>query len=76
MAVKTVEKYQIGWRHSKQFGVIRLIFKGGGHKHIDPLTFEDYTAMTDILRNEKPVWYDDNQALLGTFQEPVGEEES
>jgi len=57
-------------------GAIVMTFQGGGSKQIDPLTYEDYSAMVDMLRNEKPVWYDENQSLLATFHEPVGEEET
>lgn len=76
MAMEIVEKYQVAWQHSSHVGVVKLSFQGGGGKQIQPLTFEDYSAMVDMLRNEKPVWYDENQALLATFHEPVGEEET
>ncbi|MBE9594972.1 MAG: hypothetical protein IMF19_16005, partial [Proteobacteria bacterium] len=48
----------------------------GGESHkIDYLSYEDYSAMVDMLRNEKSIWYDENRSLLATYKEPVGEEE-
>jgi len=73
---KDVESYQVGWKHDGKYGIIVLFFEGGGSHQIDYLSYEDYSAMVDMLRNEKPVWYDENRALLATYKEPVGEEET
>ncbi len=68
MAKKVVEKYQVGWNHTSQVGFVVLIFEGG-RKQVGPLSYEDYSAMVDILRNEEVVLYDEDQALLATFLE-------
>ncbi|NOR78712.1 MAG: hypothetical protein GQ523_09935 [Methanophagales archaeon] len=73
---KDVESYQVGWKHDGKYGIIVLFFEGGESHKIDYLSYEDYSAMVDMLRNEKPVWYDENRALLATYKEPVGEEET
>ncbi len=73
---KGVEKYQLAWSHDAKSGSIVLLFQGGGARQINGLSYEDYSAMVDMLRNEKPLWYDENQALLATYHEPVGEGES
>ena len=73
---KVVESYQVGWKHDGKYGIIVLFFEGGGYHQINYLSYEDYSAMVDMLRNEKSVWYDENRALLATYKEPVGEEET
>ena len=70
-----VERYRVAWNHAKGFGLIQLTFHGGKARTIQPLRERDYTALVDILRYEKPVWYDDKNAILGTYHEPVGEGE-
>ena len=75
MAAKTIDKYQLAWQYSSNRGAIVLLFSGGGAKQINGLAFQDYQAMVDILRNEKPVWYDEGQSLLATAHELVGEGE-
>ncbi|MCB0192697.1 MAG: hypothetical protein KDJ65_12195 [Anaerolineae bacterium] len=75
MAAKFVEKYQVGWQHAAKVGTIVLLFQGSGFRQINNLPYESYSAMVDMLRNEKPIWYDENQSLLATIHEPVGEEE-
>lgn len=72
---KDVENYQVGWKHDGKYGIIVLFFEGGGSHQIDYLSYEDYSAMVDMLRNEKSVWYDESRSLLATYKEPVGEEE-
>lgn len=75
MAAKMVEKYQLGWQHKAHKGSLVLLFQGGGFKQLDNLLAQDYQAMVDLLRNEAPVWYDDNQSVLASTHEMVGEGE-
>jgi hypothetical protein len=72
---KTVEKYQLAWQHSGKKGSIVLLFEGGGGKQINGLDADDFLVMSELLRNEKPMWYDENQSLLATTHEPIGEAE-
>ena len=73
---RLVEQYRVAWNHAKGFGLIQLIFHEGQAKTLHALEERDYSALVDILRYEKPVWYDEQNEVLGTFQEPVGEEET
>lgn len=75
MAKQTVEKYQLAWQHSAKKGSIVLLFPGGGGKQINGLDADDFLVMSELLRNEKPMWYDENQSLLATTHEPIGEAE-
>lgn len=75
MAAKMVEKYQLGWQHAAHKGSLVLLFQGGGFKQLNNMPAQDYQAMVDLLRNEAPVWYDDNQSLLASTHELVGEAE-
>jgi len=42
---------------------------------LDPGTSEEFICLVDILRNEKPVFWDDNSETLETGFEPAGEGE-
>jgi len=42
---------------------------------LDPGTSEEFLCLVDILRNEKPVFWDDNSETLETGFEPAGEGE-
>jgi hypothetical protein len=76
MAWKEVKKYHVAWQHTNHRGFISLIYAGQGGKQINNLPYEDFTAMVDLMRNESPIYYDENQSLLATQHEPVGEEET
>lgn len=77
MAWKEVNYYQVLWRHDTKAGWVKVFYVDGSDAYqIGPLTYEDYTVMLDMLRNEKPVYYDLEQNALATIGEPVGEEES
>lgn len=75
MAWNEIKQYDVAWRHMNHTGTISLIYAGQGGKQLDNLTFEDFSAMIDLLRNESPMFYDEGQQLLATHHEPVGEEE-
>lgn len=70
-----VEKYQLGWSHSKRHGWIKLFLKNSAPNEVGPLAYEDYSSMVDMLRNEKPIYYDDKAHLLATHHEWTGEGE-
>ncbi len=77
MTWKELNNYQVAWRQNQKYGVVKVFHKDGSNPiQIEPLTFEDYTSMVDMLRNEKPVYYDSNQKALSTIKEEVGEEET
>lgn len=70
-----VTAYQAAWNHKAHHGVIVLLFGGSG-RQLEPLDYETYHSMLDMLRGENPVWFDPNQELLATEHELVGEAET
>jgi len=80
MAIKRVASYQAGWRKGADisttgYGWIRLFFEGGGYENFS-VSKEDFHGLVDILRNEKPLVWDETAGFLYTLSEAVGEEES
>lgn len=80
MAIKKVKSYQVGWSkgsdvNSTGYGWIRLNFTDGGYENFS-VSKSDHQGLVDILRNEKPVVWDESAGFLYTKSEEVGEEES
>ena len=73
-----VGSYQAHWDTQQHNGEIKLKAWFGGWTSID-LTLQVETAaemqlLIDLLRNEKPIWYDSGTLRTGHW-EPVGEGE-
>ena len=80
MAIKRVKSYQAGWKkgadiNSSGYGWIRLFFIDGGYENFSTSP-TDHQGLVDILRNEKPLVWDENAGFLYTLSEEIGEEES
>ncbi len=76
-----VVKYAISWATAQRKGYITLITndssgKPTGRTPLSPASPEEFICLLDILRNEKPVFWDDNSATLETGFEPTGEGEN
>ncbi|MBD3229853.1 MAG: hypothetical protein GF329_16845 [Candidatus Lokiarchaeota archaeon] len=77
MVLQKVKKYAARWDINGHRGLVSVLYdaKGGDWEHIiikDPMEF---FVVVDMLRNEKPVMYDDQKIHVMTSDEPVGEEE-
>ncbi len=70
---KIVEKYSLGWRATTNTGIIYLFFGDGSSESINPDSIQELAALGDILRNEKPIWFNSNSKDLSTGREPIGE---
>jgi len=75
-----VLKYAISWATAQRKGYITLMANDSSGKPtkrfpLSPETSEEFICLVDILRNEKPVFWDDNSATLETDFEPTGEGE-
>ena len=76
MAVQVV-KYYIRWAPTKHHGFI-MIYWSGGNKVFPEGCFTnpvEFQIVADLLRNEKPVWWDEPTGRLYAADEPVGEGE-
>lgn len=70
--------YRLAWSHGQRVGAVTLVCQGNvanSEHHLTGLTSQELHALADLLRNERPVFYDPHQQLLYTGNEMVGEEE-
>lgn len=76
MAVQ-VKNYYARWCPAKHHGYV-IIYWDGGSKAFPEASFAnpvEFQIVVDLLRNEKPVWWDEPTGRLYASNEPVGEGE-
>jgi len=76
MAVE-VKHYYARWAPTKHHGYV-AIYWDGGFKSFPESSFTnptEFQIVVDLLRNEKPVWWDEATGRLYAHYEPVGEGE-
>ena len=75
---KTIKKYHLGWSFNDHSGFVYLFDdkQGSPCGIISIDTWQEFSAIGDFLRNEKPLYYNTASKILTTTMEPVGEEES
>ncbi len=62
--------------NTKEWSIFVYTADESGHLALnitDPL---EYLAIVDLLRNEKPLYWNRDKSVLGTTDEPIGEAES
>jgi hypothetical protein len=78
MSSVEIGKYICSWHIREGYGRICLYDKNGGPRGIYKLKCfspMEFTAMLDLIRNEKPIFYDQDSVVLRTSHEPIGEDE-
>ena len=78
--MKIVAKYKVEWHKTTNQGWIVLYpaSTDGGWTSMAIMTFDsavETAAIADILRNEKPIYWDVDDHVLRTSVEPTGEGE-
>ena len=73
---KLVENYSLNWQPATNTGVVFMYFADGGVGYFKPDSIQELAAIGDIMRNEKPVYYQTDSGDIATGREPSGEEES
>ncbi len=73
--MKEVEKYAFFWRPEDDSGSIHLVLAGEGAADIFIDSPQEATFLLDLLRNEKPIFYNADSGQICTGLEPAGEEE-
>jgi hypothetical protein len=73
---KLVDEYSLNWRANQNSGIIWLKLNDGTSANVQPDSVQELTALADILRNEKPVYYHTVSGDLSTGWEPLGEAEA
>lgn len=70
-----VSHYRAGWNHTHRRGSIVLVTDTRGEAVLDNLMPDEWLALVDLLRNERPIFWDAPTQTLYTRNEIVGEEE-
>ena len=76
--IKLVAKYLVRWYPDKKEGMIAL-FPQDENTAMATMTFDnasDLAAIAEILRNEKPIYWNTISKMITTLWEEVGEEET
>ena len=76
MAVQ-VKRYYARWKPENHMGYV-IIYWDGGSKAFPEGSFkspDEFRVVVDLLRNEKPIWWDEPTGRLYASNEPVGEGE-
>ena len=68
-------QYTFFWNNQQDEGIFNLVFVNGSGGQLLADSASEAMLILDVLRNEKPVYYDDINSLLMTGMEPVGEGE-
>ena len=74
--MQKILEYSILFRHQSDSGMVHLKMADGTGQHFSFHSSQEAMLLLDILRNEKPVFYDQDHEILATGFEEVGEEES
>ena len=70
-----VMEYALIWNAPKDKGVIQLKLENGDQHDMDVDSASELTALGDLLRHEKPIYYKVGVGEIRTGWEPAGEEE-
>lgn len=73
--MEEIIQYAFFWRTEENVGMINLVLASGGGGQVIVDSPEEASLLLDVLRNEKPLFYDRRNALIATGLEPVGEGE-
>jgi len=76
MAIKLINRYQAWWDSDANQGHFWFTYFDGERKRTGSVSAESFGIITDLLRNEKPVYGDHTRAMVTTQSEEVGEEET
>lgn len=72
-----VKSYYARWSPPRHHGYIQIYWQGGSQVFPEA-SFDspaEFQIVVDLLRNEKPVWWDEATERLYAHYEPVGEGE-
>ena len=75
MAMIQVTSYVVFWDIDDHRGNIQLNLANNQGWAIGGQTPDEMHMLVDLLRNEKPIYFDTSSRLLSTSFEPVGEKE-
>ncbi len=76
MAGVKVTTYYARWNPVTHSGFVQIYWDGGFRSFSEFTVPTEFQVIVDLLRNEKPIWWDDVREHISTGSgEPVGEGE-
>ena len=69
---KRISFYDVDWDRRKAVGGVCLSFDDRSQVDLRPVSAEELALLATVLRNEKPVYYDEETDSLSTRQALVG----
>jgi hypothetical protein len=69
---KRISYYDIEWNRSEGHGGVRLGFDDRSHGDLENLTLQELGLLANLLRSEKPVFYDPEKQAFSTRADSVG----
>jgi hypothetical protein len=70
---KRISFYDVDWDRRSATGGVSLTFDDRSQAELRPVSAEELGLLANILRSEKPVYYDADTDTLSTRQALVGE---
>jgi hypothetical protein len=69
---KRISFYDVDWDRRRAAGGVSLTFDDRSQADLRPLSAEELGLLANVLRSEKPVYYDAETETLSTRQTLVG----
>ncbi len=71
--MEEIIQYAFFWRTEDNTGVVQLALANGTGATLEPDSPQEALLLLDVLRHEKPVYYQSQNQIIMTGLEPVGE---
>jgi hypothetical protein len=75
MAMIEISAYSVYWHATERSGDVRVNLIDDSSFTLGGLTADEVRMLVDLLRNEKPVYFDPERRTVFVAWEPVGEGE-
>jgi hypothetical protein len=66
---RRISYFDVEWSRRERSGRMRLAFDDRSFVDLSPLSLEEMSLLCNLLRAEKPVYYDETSELLSTLRE-------
>ena len=70
-----INEYFLNWQNEEERYTVYLRLSNGERAEINVNSLQELDAMGNILRHEKPMFFETSMRVLSTGPEPVGESE-
>jgi hypothetical protein len=73
---RRISYFDVEWNRKDKQGRIRVTFDDRSSEDFFPLSQEEMTLIFNLLRSDKPTYYDEATEKLSTLPNPVGRKSS